>query len=534
MNMFFINLLASHSGSSSDTTYQALLAYATANGITKPTEYQSAIVEAGFRIITQNVGWNKIAAMWLLCAPNTGFGYLNVVNPGTYTLTVTGTMTHTANQGILSANTSSWLGTGYTAASFGIGGISQTGTDQISTLIGRNNGGTTIDHIIPHHRTNGTFYGQQSTQINQALESNDGGTTLLNYGAFHTHHDGTNVDYFYNGKLETSTATAKGSAYAAEYFISATNHPTTKYVNTTHNIAVAYICSSLLTDDEVWYLHAGINLMRMGMAIGSEATPATISTPAWFTKSAVPKVYFIWGQSNAYGNVNNSGVAEYQDAVPNAYVMPLDSNYAQWSLLLDQNINKRLTAVTTRFGIEQKLARLINAPTFYIKYAADGMPLSPNLFDVSTSNNFYPPPSGANSGLFYNNVKKAFLNAKNEILREFTDAEWYFIGIHGEADGLSSVESQLYDDYFTTFLSTLETDLGITFDGVYLSKLPSGMESYVPTIYVDNINTCLDNLLTAGTIDALIDTEDCTLQGDNLHYDRAGLDQLATNFYNSF
>ena len=518
----------------SDPTYQALLTYATANAITKPSDAQNELVEQGFKYITTNVGWSKIKAMWLPCAPNTTFGYLNVVNPGTNTLTVTGTMTHTANIGVLSSNTSSWLSTnGLTGEYYGIGGITNGTGNQISTLMGRNNGGTTIEHIVPHSTSNGTFFGSQSTQYNQALEINVG-STGLNFGTFHVHHDGTNVEYFYNGKKEATQTTGKSTRYTAEYFISATNHPTTKYVNTQHNIAVAYVIdAAVLTDDEVWHLHAGINMIRMGMLIGSEAvTPDITSTPAWFAKSATPKVYFIWGQSNAYGNVNNSGEADYQDAVPNAYVMST-TNQAQWELLLDQNINKRLTTATTRFGIEQKLARLINAPTFYTKYASDGMPLSPNEFDIASgsSNNFYPPPSGANSGLFYNNTKNAFLAVKNEVLREFADAEFYFLGIHGEADGLDATEALLYDDYFTTFLSTLETDLGITFDGVYLSKLPTGMNAYSPTIYTANINASLDNLLSAGTIDGVIDTEDCELSGDHLHYTRDGLDQLAQNFY---
>lgn len=63
------------SQSTSDAKYQALLAYATANTITKPSTYQSAIVEQGFRFATHNLIFRNNYVRWTGNIANQAISY---------------------------------------------------------------------------------------------------------------------------------------------------------------------------------------------------------------------------------------------------------------------------------------------------------------------------------------------------------------------------------------------------------------------------------------------------------------------------
>lgn len=510
----------------SDTFYNSLVSYANNNSITLPRANQLYFIKYGLRYVDQNVGLSKLRALWIQGTDSKLFGWINAINPGTNNLTEVGTMTHTNDSGDISSNTSSYLLTGITDEVGGLGTITQkSAASGDCATIGRR----VVNNEEALLITQTPYYAFKSLQYSTTTPNNNGAALSLKYGSYHVHHNGTDVEFYFNGSLYAHNTVAPNAFVPAEIWVSAINYGLT-YNNTVRNIAITYVTSQTLTPTEVWHLTQGLNIIRMGMVAPSAgyATDILNGVPRYPLKTDTVDLILMYSQSNTGGRAPVTG-SGYDKIVPNCFTLGNETvnNTGQWSNLLLNNCNRKDegAATTGYYGIEQKMARLYKTPFYICKYSQGATPLSPNLNYAGT--NFYPPPLGGFNGLLYRNALLAFTTTLNELRREFSTINVYFIPIGGENDGYDAVESSLYGGYLNDVILKFQTDLSITFAGVFVPKLSA---SASPVTYRANVNSSLIPYV-GSSITALIDTDSFPMLADNLHYSGVGYDAMASVIY---
>jgi hypothetical protein len=248
-------------------------------------------------------------------------------------------------------------------------------------------------------------------------------------------------------------------------------------------------------------------------------------------------VYLLSGQSNMQGAAK---IAQLPDDVPREIPNAWFFNGEQFEPMV---IGKTpLSKQATNFGPEVGFAlemATAEKPVYLIKYAASGMPLHHGLHGgewqgnepAPGRRNFYPgqSPDDPNRGTLYRQMLRTF-EAGIQSLKDdgHTPRLRGFVWMQGEQDAKHEIPANEYAKSLKQLRNRLARDLDV-------EKLPMAFGQVLPFkpaperfVYRQVVREQMekadgksgDPLAIADA--AMVSTDDCTLNGDHVHYDTPG------------
>lgn len=130
-----------------------------------------------------------------------------------------------------------------------------------------------------------------------------------------------------------------------------------------------------------------------------------------------------------------------------------------------------------------------------------------------------------------------YLRLKTDILEAIAslEAEGKTVGtltvfmMLGENDATVLAAANAFETNFMNFVTTFRNDIGLSNIVVIVGRITTA----AAWTYSSTVRTAQANVVNAGTLMALVDTDDYTLQGDAMHYDAAAMVRGGNDIYNA-
>lgn len=240
------------------------------------------------------------------------------------------------------------------------------------------------------------------------------------------------------------------------------------------------------------------------------------------TNTTQVPVIIIAGQSNALGRADLAAISRI-DATNNTKI--IDQNLASFAVL-QQGTNQHYTNPTTQFGPEMGIA-----------YAHKDEGGTPDLYIVKIAygNTFLKPFSGysdwspdSNLSLFSNMITKSRSAFTQINAAGFTPNVLGMYWMQGENDAIFTAYANEYQANLTYLISQARSQLGFDSLPIAIGNIRnSGSDAAI-------IRAAQLAVINAGTNTCLINTDDVTMNVDNVHYSASGQMIIGERVWNAF
>lgn len=245
------------------------------------------------------------------------------------------------------------------------------------------------------------------------------------------------------------------------------------------------------------------------------------------------KLVLMVGQSNCEGYESLANLqGTYTSATPYSTIKVWNGGGSGFLAMDNTGNTNQWPETSSKFGIEFKLMTSIQAyygDTVYICKPAWG---SHGLQDGAGSAGTYDPDIRGTSSK-WDTIISAYNEAYNNLFQTYKNnidiLAMVYIG--GEADAKAPYAST-WEAALTSFISKLRAATGRPSLPFIITKLSSSVD---PTTFpqASTLNTGTDNVAGAVSGVYTINTDACSLQGDNTHYDATGYETLGGLVYSA-
>lgn len=479
----------------------AKLLFSRMDGLTIP--FKEAVSQWYDTIQAYNID-DSLDCRYYFAANNSTNALLDWFN-SSRTATLVNTPTFTANEGILTNGTSSYIRINYVPAD--INRMKLT-SNSISVNLLSNGYGAPPKFILGISDATSNAYMTISTS-ETVLGCYNNTKTMMS-----VNHNNDVSGSILMSRLGNSVRVSRnGKTYSSQTIIPAGE--------SSHSYGI-YLGASNANGIASNFLSNKFSSVNIGSALSqTQATVLHKADSILFLKCVSYDVYILIGQSNALGaGVIGETTAPYNAKTYKGYI----AQHNHIEPIDPPNYNTYYPAFTYDwFGLENSLVHTLNTTNkriLVIKYAVGGAYLTPsvasNTWNPSVANQYYSKAvNHIDSIVHYMNSNKIKYSIKG------------FIWFQGEADGTNEAYATAYQANESTLIRSLRAKYGnLPFYSCQIS------ENYSAGISADVVNASKLANSTAITDYHFIETSDLTWKADNLHLNTVGVINLGIRIAN--